>query len=99
MPKLPRVDPAVVEIAEAAIKAAWEAGCPVAHDHEQIATLAIRRLRTSRRRGICQHDDAARIRDLALGLVAQLERKPKLVGALIRDYEYLASEVAKVLPK
>ena len=99
MSKLPKVDPHVVALATAAIKTAWDAGCPVAHAHEQIAPIAIRRWRTSERRGIDQDDYNARFRDLAKGLVAQFERRPELVGPLIVDYEYLASEIAKVLPK
>jgi hypothetical protein len=99
MSKLPEVDPAVVDLAIIAIKAAWEAGCPVAHAHEQIAPIAIRRWRTSDRRGVEQNDENARIRDLAIGLVAQLEEDSKLVGPLVRDYKYLASELAKVLPR
>lgn len=81
----------------AAVEGAQLAGCPVCGDPEETARIAIRRWRSSDRRGIDQSDHAARVRDLANGFVQQFERDPKLVGPLIRDYEYLAAEAAKAM--
>jgi hypothetical protein len=81
----------------AAINEFREEGCPVAHHPEVIAPIAIRRWFSSERRGVKQEDHRARIRDLAKGLVAQLERDPKLVGPLMRDYERVAERVARTL--
>src|SRR5262245_24373648 len=99
MKKLPPIDPAILAMAAAAVRAAWDAGCPVATAPEEKAHVAIRRWRTSQRRGISQDDMPARIRDMAMGFVDQFEKDRKLVGPLIVDYEYLAGEIAKVLSK
>ena len=47
--------------------------------------------RQSRTRHVDSADTAARVRDLAKGLIAAFERDPKIVGPLMRDYEWLAA--------
>jgi hypothetical protein len=81
----------------AAILRAWEEGCPVASNPDEIAPIAIRRWNSSARRGFEVSDVQGRIRDLAKGLIARFERDPDLVGPLRGDYEYLARRVAEVL--
>jgi hypothetical protein len=100
MAKAAPVDQETLATVIAAVDAARVAGCPVIYDPnrvEETARVAIRRWRSSARRGIDQADHAARIRDLAKGLVEQFESDPKMVGPLFRDYEYLAAEAAKAL--
>jgi hypothetical protein len=100
MAKTPVIDPETFAAVVAAIDAASRAGCPVIYDSsrvEETARLAVRRWRSSARRGIDQADQTARVRDLTRGFIEQLESDPKMVGPLVRDYEYLAGEVAKAL--
>ena len=100
MAKAAPIDHVTLAAVIAAIDTARRDGCPVAYNpdnDEKTARTAIRRWRTSARRGIDQSDHAARLRDLANGFVEQFENDPKLVGPLIRDYEYLAAETAKAL--
>jgi hypothetical protein len=95
-------DERLLEVVIKAVASAWEHGCPVAgHAAEtqaEIARRAVRRWRSSARRGISQEDRADRLRDLAEGLVAEFEPDPCLVGPLRRDYEYLAATIAAVMP-
>ena len=89
-------DPEAKKVLDA-VSAAWAEGCPVAGQAEEtrisIVTIAIRRFRSFDRRGVQPHDRDAQIRDLARGLVAQLEKQPDLVGPLMTDYEYLSSKI------
>ena len=78
-----------------AIRAAWDAGSPIARDTEGLANLARRRWGSSARRGVDPDDRAARTRDLAKGLMT-LDRGEEL-GPLKRDYEWLAEEIVKVI--
>ncbi|MEM9345629.1 MAG: hypothetical protein AAGB26_03315 [Planctomycetota bacterium] len=97
MPKSVYIDDDMLGRATQAIAAAWEEGSPVAQHAEEMARIAIRRWSSSARRGIDQMDKDARIRDLTKGFVEQFEDDPKLIGPLIRDYEYVASKVAAAL--
>ena len=82
----------------AADEAVWEAGCPVAGGSEiqwtEVARRAIRRWRSGSRRHVSQD---GRIDDLATGLIAAFEPNLRLVGPLVRDYEYLAARIAAAL--
>ena len=40
---------------------------------------------------------AAKTRDLVNGMLQRTAGEPKLLGPLVKDYEYLAGEVAKIL--
>jgi hypothetical protein len=95
------VDAETLSAVTAAVRAAWEAGCPIAPSsaagQRYTARITIRRWRSSARRGVDQSDRAARVRDLAKGLVDQTGTEPKSLGPLIRDFEYLADEAAKAL--
>jgi hypothetical protein len=86
--------PDVIERAIAAVEAAWDDGCPVvsheATKRQKVASLALRRIRSFERRGIASADE---IKDLASGLIVQLEENPRLVGPLRADYEYLAAKI------
>lgn len=88
----------VIRDVTAAIEAAWEAGCPVAGSdptiRAKIATRAIRRWRSASRRSVSPD---RRVEDLAAGLIAAFEPEIRLVGPLARDYEYLATAIAKAL--
>jgi hypothetical protein len=60
------------ERVQAAYRAAWDEGCPVASPTHlsEGARVALRRWRSSARRGVGEDDRDARIRDLADGLIA-----------------------------
>lgn len=97
MPKAKPITAAVRGRVVAAIAAAWEAGCPVAGSRAEnqaaIADRCLRRFGSMPRRGIAATDRAGQFRDLARGLVEAADQDPKLVGPLIRDYEWLAERV------
>jgi hypothetical protein len=77
-----------------AVRASWDAGCPVAGgDHGQIAATARRRLETFSRRAKRSKGRLARLDDLTKGLISTLEPDPKLVGPLVGDYRYLAEQL------
>jgi hypothetical protein len=68
-----------------ALQDAWAAGSPVAHPpHDDTARIALRRYASIANRDVDATDTAARVRDLAKGLVAAFERDPK-IGELMRD--------------
>jgi hypothetical protein len=83
--------------AVAAVAAAWESGCPVADWRPKgqisIANVCLRRYFSLARRGMSAADRAGQVRDLARGLVEASGQDLKLVGPLIRDYEWLAEKV------
>jgi hypothetical protein len=83
--------------AVAAVAAAWESGCPVAdwrpEGQASIANICLRRYRSLARRGVSAADRGGQVRDLARGLVEASGQDLKLVGPLIRDYEWLAEQV------
>jgi hypothetical protein len=87
-----------VQAVVVAIRALWQEGCPVASRAEEMAAVALRRWRSSSRRGIKAEDGPGRVRDLAKGLAARFEQGPSQLGALMRDYECVAERVAQVLP-
>ena len=82
---------------EAAVAAAWESGCPVAGSQTEAqarnADNFLRRFGSFARRGVDGDDPDAIIRDLARGLAEVHEPNLKLVGPLMRDYEWLAEQV------
>lgn len=91
----------MLEILETRLAAAWEEGSPVAgyspEDRQKTAAIALRRWKSSARRGISNDDIPAKIHDLAKGLIEAFEPDLKLVGPLKRDYEWLAQELAAIL--
>jgi hypothetical protein len=95
--KSPPPDEELIARITTAIAELWDEGCPVASNPEETAPFAIRRWRSSERRGVKQSDQAWRIRDLAKGLVQQFEKHPEAVGPLIKDYECVAERVAAVM--
>jgi len=95
--KSPPPDEELIARVTAAIAELWDEGCPVASHPEETAPVAIRRWRSSKRRGVKNSDQDGRIRDLAKGLVQQFEKHPELVGPVIKDYECVAKRVAAVM--
>ncbi len=99
MAKSPPTDAIVIQDVVAAILVAREAGCPVApsgDDAEVVARIAIRRWQSGSRRGVVAQDK--RIRDLARGLATKFcSSDLQMVGPLIIDYEYLASQIAAAI--
>ena len=85
----------------AAVAAAWESGCPVAdwrpEGQASIANICLRRYASLARRGVSAVDRSGQIRDLARGLVEASGQDLKLVGSLIRDYEWLAEQVLSAI--
>ena len=81
----------------AAVAAAWESGCPVAdwrpEGQAAIADTCLRRFGSLSRRGVGANNRAEQVRDLARGLVEASGQDRRLVGRLIRDYEWLAEQV------
>ena len=84
-----------IDAVVAAIEAAWLDGSPIGDT--ALADIALRRWRSSKRRGVKQSDHSARVRDLAKGLAAFHYDDPGMVGPLIRDYEYVAEKIADAL--
>ena len=88
-------------------KIVWAAedGCPVApHDESnaaEMATVARRRWNSYRRRNAKIPDTAEnRVKDLARGLAEKYTTGGwPMVGALIKDYEWLSEQIAPLLAK
>ena len=75
-----------------ALEEGYATGSPVARPpHGDTARIALRRCASIANRGVGSADKPDRVRDLAKGLVAAFERDPKVVGPLMRDYEWLAA--------
>ncbi|MCX4468781.1 hypothetical protein OOK41_00365 [Micromonospora sp. NBC_01655] len=85
-------------VALAALADRWDRGCPIASpsDRERLVDVGLRRWHSFHRRhpGIRQSSPEARIRDLVRGLVEAVEPDPRLVGALVKDYECVAAAIA-----
>ena len=77
----------------------WENGCPVARPDKIIASRAVRRWESSGNRGVVQHDHAARVRDLAKGLISYREKDASQIGPLAEDYAHLADAIANSLAR
>ena len=97
MAKTKPIPPEMRQRVIAAVAEAWEAGCPVAdwrpEGQAKTAELALRRLGSQRRRGVSPDDREAQVADLARGLIEASEPGVETVGALARDYEWLAELV------
>ena len=97
MAKQPPIPDEMRRRAVAAVAAAWQAGCPVAgwrpESQAAAAEVCLRRYRSLARRNVDSADRPAQIKDLARGMVEAFEPDLKLVGPLIRDYEWLAEQV------
>jgi len=74
----------------------WDDGGPLGPPRRHVAELAIRRLRSWKRR-VKGNPPRTRVRDLSKGLIAKLEAQPDLVGRLIRDYDHLAERIIERL--
>jgi hypothetical protein len=61
--------------------------------HHKLAVVALRRMRSFKRRGVPIDDRARLICDLAKGLADAFEADPRLVGRLIEDYRFIAGEL------
>jgi hypothetical protein len=97
MAKQPPIPDEMRRRAIAAVAAAWQAGCPVAGSRPELqaaaADVCLRRYRSLARRNVDSADRSAQIKDLARGMVEAFGPDKKLVGPLIRDYEWLAEQV------
>jgi hypothetical protein len=91
------LEPGDLSAVVAAISRLWGEGCPVASEPPLIASIAIRRWRSSSQRGVAPDDAKARVRDLARGLMLHFEKEPRIVGPLWREYEPLAAAIDAVL--
>ena len=85
----------------AAIRCAWDEGCPVAGQdldrRTKQANVAVRRWRSSSRRHPRKLTPQVQVEDLAKGLRDAFEADPKLVGPLMEDYRYLAARIADAM--
>ena len=94
MGKFLEIDAQLMRNVVAAVEGCWNEGSPVVdyarESWQQVAHVAIRRIRSLDRRNVSDTDHAAQLRDIAKGLIATFEKDPKLVGQLIVDYEYVA---------
>jgi len=94
---LPDIDSLLLSALVAALEAAWEEGSPVVgwtnEGYAERASIALRRIRSFKRRGVRSQDRMAQIRDLAKGLANRFSTLP--IGPEIRDYEYVAEKLLK----
>src|SRR5687768_13558436 len=101
MSKLPPISDQKRAQAIAAVAAAWRSGCPVAgwrpEDQAAIAEVCLRRHRSLARRGVATDDRAAQVKDLARGMAEISGEDIKLIGPLMRDYEWLAEQVLEAI--
>jgi hypothetical protein len=93
----PAKDDEALTVLVTALTRAFNDGSPVAGQsierRREIAVIALRRIRSFRRRGVPIEDQLCCIRDLARGLVHYLEAEPNLVGPLTKDYQFVASRL------
>ena len=93
----PAKDEEVLTALVAALTRAFDDGSPVSGQslerRRDIAVAALRRIRSFRRRRVPNDDRSSCIRDLAKGLINYLEAKPDLVGPLMKDYQFVASQL------
>ena len=90
-----RVDPPTLDQQLAQVlEAAWNQGSPVAGStlaqRVEIAAAAVRRIQSFSRREVPDSDHSRQVVDLAMGLAAQFESNPQLVGPLIKDYQHIS---------
>lgn len=95
--KFAEIDSQLLSEVVVAVDACWDKGSPVVgqtpESWQNVAHVAIRRMRSFTRRKISSTDHAAQVRDIAMGLIAAFENDPKLVGPMISDYEYVAERI------
>jgi len=93
----PAKDDEIVTTLVAALTRAFNDGSPVVGEslelRREMAVTALRRIRSFHRRGVAINDRPRCIRDLAKGLANYWEPEPNSVGPLIRDYQFVASEL------
>jgi len=94
LPELAKDEPVLTALV-ASLTCAFHDGSPVAGQsldrRREIAVAALRRIRSFRRRRVPINDRSYCVRDLARGLVDDLEDEPDLVGPLMKDYQFIAS--------
>jgi hypothetical protein len=78
----------------------WAEGSPVAggtaEQRARLVSFALRRIRSFGHGLVVPRERSQQVRDLAKSLAAQFERKPQLVGTLIKDYEHLAEAILTI---
>jgi hypothetical protein len=90
-------DDQVLTALVASLTCAFHDGSPVAGEsldrRQEIAVAALRRIRSFQRRKVPIDDRSYCVRDLAGSLVDYLEDERDLVGPLMKDYQFIASEL------
>ena len=88
-------DDEVLTALVAALTRAFDDGSPVAgqslEQRREIAVAALRRIRSLPRRTVSIDDRTHCVHDLAKGLADCLEADARLVGPLMKDYQFVAS--------
>jgi hypothetical protein len=81
----------------AALTRAFDEGSPVTGQslerRQEIAVAALRRIRSFGRRSVSIDDRSHCVHDLAKGLADYLEAESNSVGPLMKDYQFVASEL------